>query len=62
MAAAGALIAEHGADASREEVAHRAGVGSATPHRHLASRQTLPEAVFKGRVRTLCAKADWGRR
>ncbi|MFI6421998.1 TetR/AcrR family transcriptional regulator [Streptomyces sp. NPDC050842] len=58
VAAAGALIAEHGADASLEEVARRAGVGSATLHRHFPSRQTLLESVFKGRVETLCAKAD----
>ncbi|MGX1885531.1 TetR/AcrR family transcriptional regulator [Streptomyces sp. NPDC055287] len=58
VAAAGALIAEHGADASLEEVARRAGVGSATLHRHFPSRQTLLEAVFKGRVETLCATAD----
>ncbi|MCX4825849.1 TetR/AcrR family transcriptional regulator [Streptomyces sp. NBC_01142] len=58
VAAAGALIAEHGADASLEEIARRAGVGSATLHRHFPSRQTLLEAVFKGRVEALCAKAD----
>ncbi|MFF0753022.1 TetR/AcrR family transcriptional regulator [Streptomyces sp. NPDC004267] len=58
VAAAGALIAEHGADASLEEVARRAGVGSATLHRHFPSRQVLLEAVFKDRVAALCAKAD----
>ncbi|WOX21441.1 helix-turn-helix domain-containing protein [Streptomyces solicathayae] len=57
VAAAGALIAEHGADASLEEVARRAGVGSATLHRHFPSRQALLEAVFKDRVEALCAKA-----
>ncbi|MFD9407019.1 TetR/AcrR family transcriptional regulator [Streptomyces sp. NPDC059989] len=57
VAAAGALIAEHGADASLEEVARRAQVGSATLHRHFPSRQALLEAVFKDRVETLCAKA-----
>ncbi|MGG8410223.1 TetR/AcrR family transcriptional regulator [Streptomyces sp. 12297] len=57
VAAAGALIAEHGADASLEEVARRAGVGSATLHRHFPSRQVLLEAVFKDRVEVLCAKA-----
>ncbi|MFI5801942.1 TetR/AcrR family transcriptional regulator [Streptomyces sp. NPDC051561] len=58
VAAAGALIAEHGADASLEEVARRAGVGSATLHRRFPSRQALLEAVFKDRVQALCAKAD----
>ncbi|MFC8448756.1 TetR/AcrR family transcriptional regulator [Kitasatospora sp. NPDC057223] len=57
VAAAGALIAEHGADASLEEVARRAQVGSATLHRHFPSRQALLEAVFRDRVQALCAKA-----
>lgn len=57
VAAAGALIAEHGADASLEEVARRAGVGSATLHRHFPSRQALLEAVFADRVEALCTKA-----
>ncbi|MEU1377401.1 helix-turn-helix domain-containing protein [Streptomyces triculaminicus] len=56
-AAAGALVAEHGADASLEEIARRAGVGSATLHRHFPTRQALLEAVFKNRVETLCARA-----
>ncbi|MGI5488255.1 TetR/AcrR family transcriptional regulator [Microtetraspora malaysiensis] len=58
VSAAGILIAEHGADASLEEIARRAGVGSATLHRHFPSRQALLEAVFKDRVAALCAKAD----
>ncbi|WSJ90908.1 TetR/AcrR family transcriptional regulator [Streptomyces sp. NBC_01304] len=58
VAAAGTLIAEQGADASLEEVARRAGVGSATLHRHFPSRQALLEAVFKDRVEALRAKAD----
>ncbi|WP_231619246.1 TetR/AcrR family transcriptional regulator [Nonomuraea sp. SBT364] len=57
VAAAGALIAERGADASLEEIARRAGVGSATLHRHFPARQALLEAVFKDRVEALCAKA-----
>ncbi|MEV4870065.1 helix-turn-helix domain-containing protein [Streptomyces syringium] len=58
VTAAGALIAEHGADVSLEEVARRAGVGSATLHRRFPSRQALLEAVFKDRVAALCAHAD----
>ncbi|TMR93021.1 TetR/AcrR family transcriptional regulator [Nonomuraea basaltis] len=58
VAAAGVLIARHGADASLEEIARRAGVGSATLHRHFPSRQALLEAVFKDRVEALCATAD----
>lgn len=57
LAAAEAAIARDGADTSLEEIARRAGVGSATLHRHFPSRQSLLEAVFRDRVQTLCAKA-----
>ncbi|MEU4720143.1 helix-turn-helix domain-containing protein [Nonomuraea dietziae] len=57
LAAAETAIAEHGAEASLEEIARHAGVGSATLHRHFPSRQSLLEAVFSGRVEALCAKA-----
>jgi AcrR family transcriptional regulator len=57
LASAGAAIAEHGAEASLEEIARRAGVGSATLHRHFPSRQALLEAVFLDRVTILCARA-----
>jgi AcrR family transcriptional regulator len=57
VAVAGTAIAEHGADASLEEIARRAGVGSATLHRHFPTRQALLEAVFRDRVEALCALA-----
>ncbi|WP_250028989.1 TetR/AcrR family transcriptional regulator [Paractinoplanes maris] len=57
LSAAEAEIARHGADASLEEIARRAGVGSATLHRHFPSRQALLEAVFHDRVEVLCARA-----
>lgn len=57
MAVASDVIAQHGADASLEEIARRAGVGSATLHRHFQGRQALLEAVFRDRVKTLCALA-----
>ncbi|MCL3997716.1 TetR/AcrR family transcriptional regulator [Streptomyces lavenduligriseus] len=57
VAAAESLVAEHGAEASLDEIARHAGVGSATLHRRFPSRQLLLEAVFKGRVEALCAKA-----
>ncbi|MFC8720925.1 TetR/AcrR family transcriptional regulator [Kitasatospora sp. NPDC057198] len=57
VAAAESLVAEYGAEASLEEIARHAGVGSATLHRHFPSRQLLLEAVFKGRVEALCAEA-----
>ncbi|MEV0521770.1 TetR/AcrR family transcriptional regulator, partial [Nonomuraea sp. NPDC050405] len=46
-----------GAEASLEEIARRAGVGSATLHRHFPSRQRLLEALFRDKVDTLCAAA-----
>ncbi|GAA3162482.1 TetR/AcrR family transcriptional regulator [Nonomuraea salmonea] len=57
LAAAAAAVAEHGAEASLEEIARRAGVGSATLHRHFPSRQLLLEAVFRDKVEALCATA-----
>ncbi|WP_248958415.1 TetR/AcrR family transcriptional regulator [Sphaerisporangium perillae] len=57
LAAAAAAIARDGAEASLEEIARRAGVGSATLHRHFPSRQALLEAVFRGKVEALCATA-----
>ncbi|MFI9724130.1 TetR/AcrR family transcriptional regulator [Streptomyces sp. NPDC052396] len=57
VVAAESLVAEQGAEASLEEIARCAGVGSATLHRHFPSRQLLLEAVFKGRVDALCAPA-----
>ena len=57
VAAAEAEVARHGAEASLEEIARRAGVGSATLHRHFPSRQALLEAVFHDRVEVLCTRA-----
>lgn len=52
------MIAEAGAGASLEEIARRAGVGSATLHRHFPSRAELLEAVLRDRVQALCAQAE----
>jgi AcrR family transcriptional regulator len=57
LAVAAQEIATHGADASLEQIARIAGVGSATVRRHFPSRRTLLEAVFRERVETLCAQA-----
>jgi AcrR family transcriptional regulator len=57
VAAAHEAFATHGAGASLEEIARRAGVGSATLHRHFPSRRSLLDAVFHDRVEALCAKA-----
>lgn len=51
---ASAVVAEQGAEASLEEIARRAGVGSATLHRHFPSRLALLDAVFAERVTALC--------
>lgn len=58
VAAAGDVIGEAGAEASLEEIARRAGVGSATLHRHFPSRAELLEAVLRDRVQALCARAE----
>lgn len=57
LAAAEEEIARDGAAASLEEIARRAGVGSATLHRHFPSRRALLEAVFHDRVEVLCVQA-----
>lgn len=56
LAAAETEIARSGAGASLEEVARRAGVGSATLHRHFPSRQALLDAVFSERIEALCSQ------
>jgi AcrR family transcriptional regulator len=57
LAVAEAEIAEHGADASLEQIARVAGVGSATVRRHFPTRRALLEAVFRERVEALCDRA-----
>ncbi|MER5553817.1 helix-turn-helix domain-containing protein [Streptomyces sp. NPDC002793] len=57
MTTAQEAFATEGAGASLEEIARRAGVGSATLHRHFPSRRSLLEAVFHDRVEALCVKA-----
>lgn len=51
------LVGRDGAQASFEEIARRAGVGSATLHRHFQSRRALLEIVFRDGVAQLCARA-----
>lgn len=57
VAAAATLVARDGAQASLEEIARQAGVGSATLHRHFPSRRALLEAVFRDGVAQLCERA-----
>lgn len=54
VSVASEVVAEQGAEASLEEIARRAGVGSATLHRHFPSRMALLDAVFAERVAALC--------
>jgi AcrR family transcriptional regulator len=57
--AAVAVFAERGADdVSLEEIARRAGVGIGTLYRHFPTRQALLEAVYRGQVDAMRAKAD----
>lgn len=57
LAVAEAEVAAHGANASLEQIARVAGVGSATVRRHFPTRQALLEAVSKERIEALCARA-----
>jgi AcrR family transcriptional regulator len=57
IAAAAELVGRDGAQASLEEIARRAEVGSATLHRHFPSRRALLEAVFRVGVAQLCSRA-----
>lgn len=50
-------VAAKGADASLEQIARTAGVGSATVRRHFPSRRALLEAVSRKRVDALCVRA-----
>lgn len=52
--AAAVLFRRDGGNASLEEIAREAGVGSATLHRHFTSRQALLDAVFLEDVARLC--------
>jgi len=52
------LFLRDGANASLEEIARRAGVGSATLHRHFHSRNSLLETVYADHVKELCDTAQ----
>jgi AcrR family transcriptional regulator len=57
LAVAEQEVARHGADASLEQIARVAQVGSATVRRHFPTRIALLEAVFRERVEVMCARA-----
>ncbi|MEU8714774.1 helix-turn-helix domain-containing protein [Streptomyces sp. NPDC048663] len=58
LAEARAVFAEHGTDASLEDVARRAGVGIGTLYRHFPNRHALMSAVFEDAVNELLARAE----
>jgi AcrR family transcriptional regulator len=58
LSEARAAFSEHGADASLEEVARRAGVGIGTLYRHFPTRLALVEAVYRDDVDSLGTLAD----
>ncbi len=58
LEAAREVFAQHGADASLEEVARRAGVGIGTLYRHYPNREALVEAVFRDSIDGLCWRGE----
>lgn len=54
LLAAREAFAAHGADASLEDIARRAGVGIGTLYRNFPSRTELFEAVYADEVHALC--------
>ncbi|MEU1008614.1 helix-turn-helix domain-containing protein [Streptomyces sp. NPDC005890] len=57
LAAAREAFAEHGADASLEDIARRAGVGIGTLYRNFPTRRDLFESVYADEVNALCRAA-----
>jgi AcrR family transcriptional regulator len=57
LKAAAAAFAEHGTDASLDDIAKQAGVGPGTLYRHFPTRQALLEAVYRGAIEHHCAQA-----
>ncbi|MBV2354877.1 TetR/AcrR family transcriptional regulator [Streptomyces sp. J2-1] len=57
ITAAREAFAEHGAEASLEDIARRAGVGIATLYRNFPTRRELFETVYADEVNALCRAA-----
>jgi AcrR family transcriptional regulator len=55
--AAREAVAQHGAEASLDDIARRAGVGSGTLYRHFPTRAALLGAVFHEQIDGLCRDA-----
>jgi AcrR family transcriptional regulator len=58
IAVATEAFTEHGANASLDDIAKRAGVGPGTLYRHFPTREALQQAVYRESIEDLCAKAD----
>ncbi|MFF0156972.1 TetR/AcrR family transcriptional regulator [Streptomyces sp. NPDC005263] len=58
LAAAREAFAEHGAEASLEDIARRAGVGIGTLYRNFPTRRQLFESVYADEVNALCQAAE----
>jgi AcrR family transcriptional regulator len=58
LSAARDAFAEHGTDASLEDIARRAGVGIGTLYRNFPTRQDLFETVYIGEIEQLCQTAE----
>ncbi|QXE35055.1 TetR/AcrR family transcriptional regulator [Streptomyces sp. GMY02] len=57
LAEARACFAEHGTDASLEDIARRAGVGIGTLYRHFPNRHALLNAVFQEALAALLERS-----
>jgi AcrR family transcriptional regulator len=57
LAEARIAFAEHGTDASLEDIARRAGVGVGTLYRHFPTRHVLMSAVFQEAVESLLRRS-----
>ena len=57
LTVAAEVFAEHGVDASLDDIARRAGVGPGTLYRHFPTRLALQEAVYRDGVEEHCARA-----
>lgn len=51
-----AAFAAHGENASLDDIARRAGVGSGTLYRHFPTRQALLEAVYRDRIEEIAER------
>jgi AcrR family transcriptional regulator len=58
IAVAREAFSERGADASMDDIARRAGVGSGTLYRHFPTKAALIEAVYRDGVNTLCERGE----